>query len=63
MVKCLHCGYEGKFKLIRTWRYRWWDAYLYQCPNCGGRFRNYLNPTGKYKNFIIARWEFVKKGS
>jgi len=39
MIKCPYCGYEGEFQLLKTWKYSWWDVYLYQCPKCNGKFR------------------------
>ena len=52
-LKCPYCGFEGEFKLLKTWRYRWWDVYLYECPKCGGRFRYQVDPTGKYKSYVM----------
>jgi uncharacterized Zn finger protein len=53
VVKCPYCGYEGEFKLIKTWRYKWWDAYFYECLNCCRRFRYQVNPAGKYKSYVM----------
>jgi len=53
MVKCPYCGFEGEFKLIKTWRYKWWDVYFYECPNCHGRFRYQVDPAGKYKSYVM----------
>jgi len=53
MVKCPYCGYEGDFKLLKTWKYKWWDVYLYECPRCEDRFRWQADPEGKRKNYII----------
>jgi len=53
VVKCPYCGYEGDFKLLKTWRYRWWDVYFYECPKCSGRFRYQVDPSGKRKSYII----------
>jgi hypothetical protein len=25
MVSCPYCGFEGKLRLIKTWRYRFYD--------------------------------------
>jgi len=61
MVKCPYCGYEGEFKLLKTWRYRWWNVYLYECSNCHGRFRYQVDPAGKYKSYVMRVG--VKKGS
>jgi len=53
MVKCPFCGYEGEHRLLKTWKLRWWDVYLYQCPKCGGKFRYQVDPTGKRRSFIM----------
>jgi predicted nucleic-acid-binding Zn-ribbon protein len=53
VVKCPYCGYGGEFKLLKTWKYRWWNTYFYECPKCGGRFRHQVDPTGKYKSYIM----------
>jgi len=53
MVKCPYCGYEGEFKLIKTWRY---SGGMYTSMNaqmCGGRFRYQVDPTGKYKSYVM----------
>ena len=61
VVKCPYCGYEGEFKLLKTWKYRWWNVYLYECPRCGGRFRYQVDPEGKRRSFIIKTSFRVKK--
>lgn len=53
MVKCPYCEYEGEFKLLKTWKYKWWDVYYYQCPRCGRKFRYQIDPEGKKKSYII----------
>jgi len=53
VVKCPYCGFEGEFKLLKTWKYRWWNVYFYECPNCCGRFRYQVDPAGKYKNYVM----------
>jgi len=53
MVKCPYCGYEGELKLLKTWKYKWWNVYFYECPKCGGRFRWQIDPIGKDKSHII----------
>jgi DNA-directed RNA polymerase subunit RPC12/RpoP len=57
-VRCPYCGFEDEFKLLKTWKYSWWNVYLYECPKCGGRFRYQVDPEGKRKNFILR----VRKG-
>ena len=53
MVNCPYCGFEGEFRHLKIWRYRWWDSYLYECPRCGGRFRYHVDPVGKRKSFVM----------
>ena len=28
-VKCPYCGLESGFKLLKTWKYSWWNTYFY----------------------------------
>lgn len=51
MVKCPYCDFEGEHRLLKTWRYRMWDVYFYECPNCRGRFRYQADPTSRYKGY------------
>jgi len=53
VVKCPYCGHGGEFKLLKTWRYSWWDVYFYECPYCHGRFGSYVDPMGKRKSFTV----------
>jgi uncharacterized Zn finger protein len=53
VVKCPYCGFEGEFRLLKTWKYRWWNVYFYECPNCCGRFRYQVDPAGKYKSYVM----------
>jgi DNA-directed RNA polymerase subunit RPC12/RpoP len=53
MVKCPYCGFEGEFKSLKTWKYSFWNVYLYVCPKCGGRFRWQVDPSGKHKSYVI----------
>ena len=53
MIECPHCGYKGEFVLLRTWRYRWWDVFYYQCPKCSGKFRYQEDPQNKHKSYVI----------
>jgi hypothetical protein len=52
MVKCPYCGYEGEFKLLKTWRYRWWDVYFYESSKCNNMFRYQIDAAGKYGGYI-----------
>jgi hypothetical protein len=53
VVKCPYCGYEGEFKLIKTWRYRWWNVYFYARPKCSAHFASYVDSEDKRKSFVI----------
>jgi len=53
MVKCPYCSYEGDFKLLKKWKYRWWVVFYYKCPRCNGKFRYQVDPSGKYKSYIM----------
>jgi len=53
VVKCPYCGYEGRFELLKTWRYSRWDVHYYECPRCAGRFGFYLEPSGRCRSFIV----------
>jgi uncharacterized Zn finger protein len=58
VVKCPYCGFEGEFKLLKTWRFRFYDVKRVQCPKCGDMFNYYygVSPrTGKVSEFIIRR--------
>jgi uncharacterized Zn finger protein len=47
-VRCPYCGSEGGFKLLKTWKYSWWNVYLYECPKCNGGF--------EYQKMINLLW-------
>ncbi len=53
MVKCPYCGFDGDFRLLKTWKYKRWDVYFYECPKCKGRFRLQIDPEGKWKSYIL----------
>jgi hypothetical protein len=53
VVKYPYCEYEGEFNLLKTWKYRWWDVYFYECPKCNGRFRWQVDPEGKRKSYVM----------
>jgi DNA-directed RNA polymerase subunit RPC12/RpoP len=54
VVKCPYCGFEDAFKLLKTWRYRWWNVYFYECPKCEAHFASNVDPEGKRKSFAIV---------
>ena len=53
MVRCPYCGYDGKHTLLKTWRYRWWLVYFYECPNCGKKFRYQVDVEGKRRSYVM----------
>jgi DNA-directed RNA polymerase subunit RPC12/RpoP len=58
MVKCPYCGFEGEFKLLKTWKFRFYDVRRLRCPRCSGVFNHYygISPrTGKVSEFVIKR--------
>jgi hypothetical protein len=67
VVKYLYYEYENEFKLLKTWRYSWWNVYFYECPKCGGGFRYQVDPESRRKSFIIktgfSREEVTRMGT
>jgi uncharacterized Zn finger protein len=53
VIKCPYCSYEDDFKLLKTWKYSWWNVYFYECPMCCARFASYVDPSSKRKGFVI----------
>jgi hypothetical protein len=52
-VKCLYCGFDGELKLLKTWRYSFWDVHFYECPKCRGRFRWQVDASGRRKSYAM----------
>ena len=54
-IKCPYCGFEGEFKVLKTWKFRFYDVERLECPNCKGIFNHYYgaSPRGKKSEFII----------
>jgi hypothetical protein len=44
VVNCPYCGFEGEFKLLKIWKYRWWDVRFSECPKCNAYFASYVDP-------------------
>jgi uncharacterized Zn finger protein len=64
MVKCPFCGSEGGFKELKSWKFRFYDVRMLQCPKCGGVFNHYygVSPrTGKVSEFVIRIRSRVRK--
>jgi uncharacterized Zn finger protein len=55
MVKCPYCGCEGEFKLIKTWKFRFYNVKRLECSKCGGIFNHYYgtSPRGKTSEYVI----------
>ena len=51
MVKCPFCGYEAnisQFKLLRnTWKFRFYEVKMLECPKCHGVFNYYYGISSK----------------
>lgn len=54
-MKCPFCGYEGGFRAVKEWRFRFYTVRRTECPNCGGVFNHYvgMTPAGKASEFVI----------
>ena len=55
VVKCPTAGMRGEFKLLKTWKFRFYEVKRLECPKCHGVFSHYqgLSPTGKRSEFVI----------
>lgn len=55
LPRCPHCGYEGNFELLKTWKFRFYDVKMLACPNCNGVFNYYygVSPKGRRSEFVI----------
>jgi len=55
MVKCPYCGYEGEFRLVKTWKFRFYEVKMFSCPKCRGIFNYYsgVSSTGRRSEFVI----------
>jgi len=55
LVKCPYCGFDGEFRLLRVWRFRFYDVRMLECPRCGGKFNHYVGVTsrGRRSEFVI----------
>lgn len=53
MVKCPYCGLDEEHKLLKTWKYKWWNVYFYECFSCHKRFRYQVDPEGRRRSFTI----------
>jgi transposase len=64
VVKCPYCGYEGEFKPLETWKFRFYEVKHLECPKCHGVFNHYrgLSPAGKRSEFVIRVKPKVRGG-
>jgi len=55
MVRCPYCGFQGNFKVLKTWRFLFYSVERLECLNCGGIFNHYhgTTPRGKDVEFTI----------
>jgi len=55
VVKCPYCGYEGEFRLLKTWKFRFYDIKMLECTSCKCVFNHYygVSSTGKRSEFMI----------
>jgi len=56
MVKCPYCNFEGEFKVLKTWKFRFYDVKMLECPSCKRRFNHYHGTSprsSKPSEFVI----------
>jgi transposase len=55
LVRCPYCGYEGEFRVEKSWRFRFYEVRRLSCPKCGGVFNHYrgVSPKGRVSDFVI----------
>ena len=56
MVRCPYCNFEGEFKVLKTWKFRFYNVTRLRCPNCKGFFNYYngISPKdGRILEFVI----------
>ena len=61
MPKCPYCGFEGEFKVLKTWRFRFYEVKRLECPRCRRVFNHYqrVSPRGKKTELVVR----VKSGA
>jgi len=54
MVKCPYCGYD-ECEVIKTWKFRFYNVEMLQCPKCNGIFNYYkgVSSKGKWSEYVI----------
>jgi uncharacterized C2H2 Zn-finger protein len=66
LVKCPYCGYEGEFKILKSWKFRFYEVKRLECPKCHGIFNHYYGVTpkaNKLSEFVIRIKPKVKSGN
>jgi len=55
VVKCPYCGFEGEFRLLKAWKFRFYDVKMLECLSCKRVFNHYygVSRTGKRSEFVI----------
>jgi transposase len=55
LVKCPYCGYEGELKILKSWKFRFYEVKRLECPKCHGIFNHYQGTSsrGKKSEFAI----------
>jgi hypothetical protein len=63
VVKCPYCGFEGEFKILKTWKFRFYNVKKLQCPKCMGILNHYYgaSPRGEVSEFVIRVSPRVRK--
>ena len=53
--KCPYCGFGGEHRLLKTWKFRFYDVRKLKCPKCHGIFNRYygVSPGGRVSEFVI----------
>lgn len=54
MTKCPYCGHDGADKVLKSWRFRFYDVRRMECEKCGKKFNHYKGTSGgKISEFFI----------
>jgi uncharacterized Zn finger protein len=65
LIKCPYCSFEGEFKVLKTWKFRFYDVKMLRCLKCNGIFNYYygVSPRGKVSEFVIRINPRVRKST
>ncbi|MBC7113539.1 MAG: hypothetical protein H5T34_05955 [Candidatus Methanomethyliales bacterium] len=55
MVKCPYCGREGSEKVVKSWKFRFYNVERMECGGCGKKYNRYkgVSSRGKASEFVI----------